>query len=523
MGKESHISDSSKMSMPDRRTFLRLVGISASATALSATTVGVGNAQTDASAINDQLSLLVSSDGGFTLATTDGSDLLFPASNTSALTIRVDGTNYTTNPTGTSLSSYLTQEPTTEGETVSMTWTLPENLVVTQRIALESSLAVFTIDVMNQGNQARNVSIRYLFDYQVRNQDGAPIRVEDQVLTTETQFNNPGFDSWRAFDQIPTPTLVGLAEERTKPDTLIFAHWPTAVQSAYEYDMFDSDRQFYTPGFTTSPESDSAGLLYWELGDIDASDSTNIATAYGTGDPADINPREALNFAFDDQESDSSSVIVQSIFLSSGGFVAIHRVNEDGSPGEIIGASEYLEPEVDNQDVEVTLDQPLSEGQTLIGMPHLDTNENQTFDFVTSDGEADGPYTDADGNPITDPAVITVSDDDDGAPALVFDDQVSNGKQVTVGPVTMPQGGFIAVTDADGALLGVSEFLENGEYESVMVLLDTPIAERSRLIAVAQADTNSNREFDPDTIVEICKLDVQGDPLMDDAEITVES
>jgi hypothetical protein len=42
-------------------------------------------------------------------------------------------------------------------------------------------------------------------------------------------------------------------------------------------------------------------------------------------------------------------------------------------------------------------------------MAHRDTNGNETYDFVTSGGAADGPYTDA-GSAVTDSASITVTE-----------------------------------------------------------------------------------------------------------------
>lgn len=49
----------------------------------------------------------------------------------------------------------------------------------------------------------------------------------------------------------------------------------------------------------------------------------------------------------------------------------------------------------------------LEEDQTLIAMPHFDTNGNGTSDFVTSGGEQDGPYPE-DGEAVVDDAMITV-------------------------------------------------------------------------------------------------------------------
>ncbi|GAA0507038.1 hypothetical protein SAMN04488066_101257 [Halorubrum aquaticum] len=122
--------------------------------------------------------------------------------------------------------------------------------------------------------------------------------------------------------------------------------------------------------------------------------------------------------AFSDQTTDGTSVTVDSVNTSDGGFVVIHDDSLlDGEvTGSVIGVSEYLEPG-ENENVTVTLFDgvpgatfdrtELTENETLIAMPHRDTNGNETYDFVASDGSEDGPYA-ADGSAITDSANVTV-------------------------------------------------------------------------------------------------------------------
>ena len=57
-------------------------------------------------------------------------------------------------------------------------------------------------------------------------------------------------------------------------------------------------------------------------------------------------------------------------------------------------SSEYLEGDTVHENVVVVLDDPYTEDGEIIPMAHKDTNNNETYDFVTSDGEEDGPYTD---------------------------------------------------------------------------------------------------------------------------------
>ncbi|ELZ82582.1 hypothetical protein C453_15893 [Haloferax elongans ATCC BAA-1513] len=129
---------------------------------------------------------------------------------------------------------------------------------------------------------------------------------------------------------------------------------------------------------------------------IEARDTGEVATL-----TVSETPPSTATVVFDNQTSDGTSVTVANATLSDGGFVAIH--NESGA---IVGASTYLAPGT-HTNVSVVLDTPVVENTTLTAMPHLDTNGNETFDFVQTNGDEDGPYTD-DGTPVTDDGVVTV-------------------------------------------------------------------------------------------------------------------
>ena len=71
------------------------------------------------------------------------------------------------------------------------------------------------------------------------------------------------------------------------------------------------------------------------------------------------------------------------------------------SPGAVLGHSAFLEAG-EHSNVEISLDSPISAGQTLIAMAHTDDGD-QSYEFP----DADGPYT-TDGRSVTDPATITL-------------------------------------------------------------------------------------------------------------------
>ena len=148
--------------------------------------------------------------------------------------------------------------------------------------------------------------------------------------------------------------------------------------------------------------------------------SALISLSEATPPPTD---NDTATVAFADQESNGTTVTVESVNVSEGGFVAIHNESllDGDAVGSVVGVSEYLEPG-NYTDVTVTLfdvpgaafeEDELEANETLIAMPHRDTNANEQYDFVSTGGSADGPYLD-DGQPVTDSANITVEDDNNG-------------------------------------------------------------------------------------------------------------
>ncbi len=100
-------------------------------------------------------------------------------------------------------------------------------------------------------------------------------------------------------------------------------------------------------------------------------------------------------------------------FPEDGGFVVLHDQEELQNLGAIpstVGVSEYVEPGINNG-VKVALDEAVADTTTLVAMPHQDTDGDETYDFETSVGTQDGPYT-LNGDAVTDPAVLNVFDPD---------------------------------------------------------------------------------------------------------------
>ncbi|MFC6975125.1 hypothetical protein ACFQL1_11365 [Halomicroarcula sp. GCM10025709] len=209
----------------------------------------------------------------------------------------------------------------------------------------------------------------------------------------------------------------------------------------------------------------------------------------------------AVSFA--DQTTDGTTVTVESVNVSEGGFVAIHNESllDGDAVGSVVGVSEYLAPG-NYTNVTVTLfDVPgasfneteLTENQTLIAMPHLDTDGNETYDFVSSDGAVDGPYVDDAGQPITDSANVTVAAGVSGESFTVSDLNVptvvrQGSSEVVNAVVTNPND----VTDTQrvtfrfqGDVVSREQVtLGPGESTTVRYSLNTSVAEGTYFLGI---------------------------------------
>ncbi|UTF55039.1 DUF7282 domain-containing protein [Natronosalvus rutilus] len=141
----------------------------------------------------------------------------------------------------------------------------------------------------------------------------------------------------------------------------------------------------------------------------DETNDTENDTENDTSEADNETTQPSASVTFSDQTTDGTSVVVDEVTMEEGGFVTIHDSSllVGNVIESVLGTSEYLEAGT-HEDVEVQLDTSLEESETLIAMPHLDTNDNETYDFVETEGEDDGPYLTEDGEPVTDEAAVTL-------------------------------------------------------------------------------------------------------------------
>jgi hypothetical protein len=222
---------------------------------------------------------------------------------------------------------------------------------------------------------------------------------------------------------------------------------------------------------------------------------------------------------FSDQESDGETVVVDSVELSEGGFVAIHDEGfVSGEPIEsVVGISEYLEPG-EHEDVGIELEESLEDDRELIAVAHLDTNENEAFDYVDSDGEEDVPYVGAGSVPVTDRALVALEEVPEAT--LQVDDQEGDGETLLVGSASAPVE-FAITAEYDGERVESESFEGEETITEYELELEPPIEENATVdVAVVDEDGEALasetieyalEEPDPDPTAELSVENQQGD------------
>ncbi|NUC74891.1 hypothetical protein HTZ84_21745 [Haloterrigena sp. SYSU A558-1] len=186
---------------------------------------------------------------------------------------------------------------------------------------------------------------------------------------------------------------------------------PATVDEHTQVD--DDGTDVLEEGNDTSTVEDSTDSVAEEPNDSDAEEPTGEENQSDELIDEDVDSEQDAYVNFSDQATEGETVVVDNVTMASGGFVVIHDssllAGGENVFTSVIGTSAYLEAGT-HENVEVTLDEPLAEDETLIAMPHRDTNANETYDFVETQGAADAPYLTAEDDPVTDQAVVTVGE-----------------------------------------------------------------------------------------------------------------
>jgi hypothetical protein len=154
-----------------------------------------------------------------------------------------------------------------------------------------------------------------------------------------------------------------------------------------------------------------------------------MAVAPVSGQSQQVQPQQGdgvrtpnATMVFTDQTTNGTTVQLNSVNLSQGGFVAIHNASladENDTVSSVIGVSKKLSPGP-HQDVQVQLysvagrqfnQSRLRTNGSLTAMVHFDSNGNNRFDFVRSNGSVDGPYVEGT-ETVVESAVVSVERDE---------------------------------------------------------------------------------------------------------------
>ena len=155
-----------------------------------------------------------------------------------------------------------------------------------------------------------------------------------------------------------------------------------------------------------------------DSGTSDSGSPTDSGTPTDAGEDPDTGPDVdsgpvVASVTVEDQTLELSTLVTIAEAVSDGpGFIVIHAEQGDGPGPEILGNTALTSGT--NTDIEVALNRPAVDGETLYAMLHTDDNTIGTYEFGDV-ADADGPVFDADEEVIAPPFDVTV---EDGTPAV---------------------------------------------------------------------------------------------------------
>jgi membrane-bound metal-dependent hydrolase YbcI (DUF457 family) len=149
------------------------------------------------------------------------------------------------------------------------------------------------------------------------------------------------------------------------------------------------------------------------------SEGSPVADSAGITVPTEA--RQQASVTVRNQTLRGDALTIESARLPEGGHIVIHNdsyLPPESAPLEsAVGITEYLEPG-NYSNVEAPLiNGSVAEDQTLVAVPYRDTNDNQRYDYVASDGFQDTAYENRTGNQsviVNDTARVVVSGSESG-------------------------------------------------------------------------------------------------------------
>jgi len=216
---------------------------------------------------------------------------------TSYATVRIDGIDYVFGGKATERAGRagLTGEQliaprVVDGRLIETAYRLGP-IDVTQNLSIIRSSTTGLLDtvrieyrLVNRDERAHNVGFRLVLDTMLGSNDGAPLRVEESAITTDTAFFGDQIpEFWQAFDSLTDPRVTAQGTLRgsdvTTPDRVYFTNWGALADGVWDFD-FEPGRDFTRLG---EFELDSATALYWDPRPLLPGEERVYVTHYGLG------------------------------------------------------------------------------------------------------------------------------------------------------------------------------------------------------------------------------------------------
>lgn len=217
---------------------------------------------------------------------------------TSYTTVRIDGTDYifggqTKKRSGVKgFYGELVTPPTVNPETMAVYTTYRFGAIeVTQEISIVESTTTALCDtakikysVVNKSELPHEIGIRAVIDTMLGQNDGAPFRIAETSILTDTVFKRADLpEFWQAFDTLREPHVIAQGtlqgREATPPDALYFTNWGSVADSQWDVPLVPN-RDFTRTG---EFDLDSAAVYMWNPVTVAPLDTKTYVFYYGLG------------------------------------------------------------------------------------------------------------------------------------------------------------------------------------------------------------------------------------------------
>jgi hypothetical protein len=228
------------------------------------------------------------------------------------------------------------------------------------------------------------------------------------------------------------------------------------------------------PGLNRSQLNETSTLVASIYGDINGNKRLDSVRSFGENDTLVTNngsvvrdtarvrvptpPRQTASVAFRNQTLQNDTLTVAQARLPRGGFLIAHNESYQRTGGAVTSAvaiSRYLPPG-NYSNVSLSVKQgALDESQIVTIRPSLDTNDNQQYDFVRSDGFQDVAYENRSGNQsivVTETAQVIIPSSETAVSQTQPATTASQTDSATQAPST--QAAASGGTDGSSGLLG---------------------------------------------------------------------